>query len=159
MNSDIGSFLFLYKEKSQKIDKILSILTKEYCASDACPGIKNIGCCVAGSYNINSLDEFCELQLNEAKNNDWNSDGLTCKYHSQDKGCYLTDYKSPLCLGQVCITLENAVKKIDNEIGINFVISMRNFAFSDMKKEQNKVITLMDNAIDYGERLVLKKLN
>ncbi len=100
--------IIAYTMKTKKMDKILSRLTKEYCAA-GCESIP-VGCCDQTSYYFMGInDKMVKLQEKEAKNNGWLDFPSNCRYHTS-KGCKLKLFKSPICLGFICDPLEKAIR-------------------------------------------------
>ena len=149
-------FLEAYQSKSGEISDILDDLTRSYCISSSCPGKKSIGCCNYDHYNTDVPNEFLVAQQFEALTNGWTNKEDACTYHSKEKGCYLTNFKNPLCLGQACQTLESAMITISKEYGSEFIRSMRSFAFTSIVINPSFVLKKMDDVIYNGT--ILKDL-
>ena len=162
-----------YAIRTKKLDKILNELgTRDFCAVK-CPKIepekKHVGCCDANHYKRTCFPEFFDFQELEAKKKGWVEKGKkeACKYLDLNSGCVLTLFKSPICIGALCIEFIDSLKKEYNKRNVEkFFYEMRNifddlmlcklskgnwkYLYKDLFKSMNKAITA-------GRKLVAEK--
>jgi len=155
-----------YAMRAKKLDKILSELTKDFCA-EKCP-VAPLGCCDYETYyQIGMPTEMLKLQEKEAKKNGWLYFPVHCKYHT-NKGCKLKLYKPPICLGYICSPLnyflndnfsgKDSDSFLDNSRELTdsskLFYSGNAIPFSTYFKQ---VFELMDNIIKAGENITKNK--
>jgi hypothetical protein len=159
-NKKVIEIINSYTQRTEKLDKILTKLTKDYCA-DECPHEER-GCCWNNHYmygmSRDILEEMLSMQEKQARENGWTPDydRQNCKYHTK-KGCTLTSLKSPICIGHICSGLENYITDKFGIPGESFVDLMRQAKFSELKQEQyspSKLLAHLDGIIIMGEELI-----
>jgi hypothetical protein len=158
-----------YTDGVGQLDEILNELTRDYCASE-CPR-PPFGCCKGPSGNYSqwdiSINEFFDMQKEEALKNGWdgneeerkyNSEKI-CRYHTDD-GCPLVLFKSPICIGHICIPLGKDLIESD-VMNRAFIDSLEDVArgnkLSGNKNESRTLINKIKNAIYWGNEAVSRK--
>lgn len=142
----------VYCNKVKELDSILSKLTKDYCVS-SCPEENLVGCCNVNHYIVGSCDELLKKQVQEANNKNHIPTKPNCDYHSSSLGCTLESTKSPLCIGYLCGHIQKNIRKYDDNLGLNFIISMEDVAKSNLILHDLTVINRLDKAIFYAKKL------
>ena len=160
LKDDKKNIIQSYGKKVKQLDDILVSLTKPLCSErnncveDIASKTKEYGCCDHSEHHLSGLTtDFLIVQKIEAETNGWKKEGDKCKYHSTD-GCYLTHYKSPLCVGYLCGNIESKLRLAYNkDIARLFVNAMDSIAGSDIHVIGNTIIGRIDTAIAYAELL------
>jgi len=155
-----------YASRTKQLDKILSLLTKEFCATQ-CDWNNDekgryCGCCETKFYDTSMSEEMLILQRLEAKKNGWVygfAKGSECDYFAED-GCKLKIFKSPTCIGYVCKRTFKPFRSTPERKKIvdNFYDAMMDvFAGRLFDIRRIQVLKSLDQAIAYGSQLVIIK--
>ena len=107
----IGKLLLEYATKSRRLDYVLGVLTKDYCATH-CQKLP-VGCCYILGYDLGLVpDVMLKAQQLEALRTGWSMPNSEekCRYHTTS-GCRLALFKSPACIGYLCEELVTELQK------------------------------------------------
>ncbi|MBN2052650.1 hypothetical protein JW756_04050 [Candidatus Woesearchaeota archaeon] len=165
MKPDNLELISNYAARTKQLDAILSILTKEFCATqcDWNSDEKGMycGCCEAKFYDTSMIDELLILQRLEARNNGWEkgfAKGSECDYFSEE-GCKLRIFKSPTCIGYVCKRIFKPFTSTPEGKNLvdNFYYSMMDVFAGRIDVRRAQVLKSLDKAIAYGSKLVIMK--
>jgi hypothetical protein len=146
-----------YIKRSAQLEEILSLLTKEYCATKCHLG--SLGCCHEDTYSIGIPEEMLKLQEAEAIQNGWKAREKGCKYHT-NKGCAISLFKSPVCITSLCGGLNEHLLNQYGLEGKAFTDIMKKAKMLDLDKnsnESNILLSNLDEAIARGRKLVEMK--
>ncbi len=149
----IGKLLLEYAVKSRRIDEIVGMLTKGYCAQ-VCDRLP-IGCCSILGYDLGLVpDVMLRAQEIEARRCGWEQSSIEdkCKYHTE-AGCAIALFKSPACVGYLCSALDGMLReKYSTEKLDVFLDALAVFRNCDI--DRSKVFEAMDAVIEKGRALV-----
>jgi hypothetical protein len=156
LDSDTKLLLKDYMSKSEQLDCILTLLTREYCAN--CPRNADYGCCDFVHEAVKELpDEAIRLQEVECLENGGNlkEEGGICRYHSSS-GCCLRLMKSSSCLGHLCDDLKEKLRQEFSEVAEPFILAMRKLVLGSLAQHPTTLLSDMDESIALGNELLDK---
>ena len=149
-------FSLEYAVRARRIDNFFDQLVKPYCAQ-SCPMHPNeIGCCDSSDHALNGTPDYIVgLQEIEARRNKVSLEERegVCKYHTL-KGCGLTLFKTPTCLGHICPELENNLwdASTSRQPVADFLGSLNLFGAKYLHDQG--VLEYMDRVIETGNALL-----
>jgi len=141
-----------YASKTKQLDEVLTELTKSICAERCSDGYGS--CCHTTYYDASIPSPMVKLQKMEAGESGLEKGDSECRYHSET-GCHLTLFKSPICIGYLCLSLKNRINSIGNEEVYDFLCEMDEIKL--MFAADPEILPHMDKAIEIGQRLVQAK--
>ncbi|MCP4678866.1 MAG: hypothetical protein GY854_25940 [Deltaproteobacteria bacterium] len=148
----IGKLLLEYAVKSKRVDEIVGMLTKGYCA-EVCDRLP-VGCCSILGYDLGLVpDVMLRAQELEATRRGWAQPQTEdkCKYHTEI-GCTIALFKSPACVGYLCSSLEGMLEeKYSADRLARFLDALVVFRNCDI--DRSKVFEAMDTVIEEGRAL------
>ena len=148
----IRKLLLEYAVHARALDRVIGALTKDFCATrcDRLP----VGCCSIQGYDMGLVPQtMLEAQRLEAHRG-----GLLpieradeCRYHTP-RGCGITLFKSPACLGCLCADLQLHLKKTTPpHLAEDFIAQLAEL--NNVYIDRGVIFTKMQHAILAGERL------
>jgi len=149
----IGKLMLEYTVKARRIDEILGVLTKGFCAAD-CDRLP-VGCCSIQGYDMGVVPEaMLELQKIEARQYGWTAPEREdkCKFH-EETGCVLRLFKSPACIGMLCDPLVASLRERWEAAHLDPFLE-RLAVFRNCDIDRVRVFDVMDELIENGERLL-----
>jgi hypothetical protein len=152
--SETKSILEAYMSRSERLESILTVLTRAYCAN--CPRNTDYGCCDFADEAVREMpEEAIGLQEEECLQNggDLLQVNGICRYHTTD-GCSLRLMKSSSCLGHLCDDLkENLTDKFQEEAK-PFLNAMAQLVSGSLRQDSAALFKAMDEAIALGDSLI-----
>jgi hypothetical protein len=148
----IGKLMLEYAVKARRIDEILTMLTKGYCAAQ-CDRLP-IGCCTVEGFDMGLVPQaMLELQEIEAQRDRWPGPTASdaCKFHTAT-GCVLRLFKSPACAGMLCDPLLEWLRGRYPQPRIEPFLE-RLTVFRNCDIDRVRVFEAMDSVIGTGELL------
>ncbi|MBN2458688.1 hypothetical protein JXB28_00230 [Candidatus Woesearchaeota archaeon] len=152
-----------YAVRARKLDKILGVLTKDYCAT-RCPSAP-IGCCDEDHYlqgiDYSLVDIFNQMHQEESKGKIpiGRKPQSACDYHTEH-GCVL-ETKPPVCLGYMCQQLSDNILlryRLERDLeprAFDFLNFMDRFHSIKLSKHDSpRLFYYMDKAIVAGNALL-----
>lgn len=148
----IGKLLLEYATKSRRLDYILGVLTKDYCAT-RCQKLP-VGCCYILGYDLGLVpDVMLTAQQLEALRTGWimPDSEEKCRYHTTS-GCRLALFKSPACIGYLCEELVTELQTRFPSADVDkFLMDLAFFRNRDLDRVE--VFRAMDALLESGAML------
>jgi hypothetical protein len=149
-------FSLEYAVRARRIDRVFDELVKPYCGHSCTLTPKEIGCCDSSDHALNGTPDYLVgLQEIEAKRNKVSLEDKegVCRYHT-GKGCNITLFKTPLCLGHICPELEDNLwgASTSREHVANFLGCLNVFGAEYLLNQD--VLQYMDAVIETGNALL-----
>lgn len=159
LDTDTKLLLEGYMSKTEQMDRILTQLTRAYCAK--CPRNADHGCCDFVHEGVKEMpDTAIRLQEVECLENGGNlkgEEGL-CRYHSS-RGCCLRLTKSSSCLGHLCDDLKKKLRKEFPVLAEAFIAAMRKLVMGSLAQNPTMLFCDMDEVVIIGDGLPKKRPN